>query len=133
MKLPRFLRHAFVAVRLFWKAEESGGLLYDYGNGRWKELARWDTDDGSDEAMGLVGDMLNNSRDNIYIAAVKCVGFGRGYLVVVDSNCHRYTRCFWMGIYEPEEAFEDVKRRCRMIADQMGFRKLTQQELENKI
>lgn len=128
MKLPRFLRHLAAAVKLF-NAREGGGSLYDYANGRWNLLAQWDDEASAIDSLKLSEEMITNARDNIYIAVAKCEGVGRGYLIVHDSNRNYYTRYFLTGLYEPEEAFEDVKNRCRMTADQMGFRRLTEQEL----
>lgn len=98
-------------------------MLHDYKNGRWFDLATWSTDEEADGAMNMIDAMLRNKRDEIYIACVKVEGFGRGYLVVYDSNCGEYRRDFWMGVYDPDEALIDVSRHCRKIADKMGYRR----------
>lgn len=120
-KLPRFIRHTLAFIRVM-HSSEIGGVLHDYANGRWLELHKWDTQEGCEEALGLVCDMTNNVRDNIYIAMIKC-DLGKGYFVIHDSNGDQYTRAFWLGIYNPDEALTDVAKRCRMLADKMGYRR----------
>ncbi len=122
MKLPRFLRHA-AAMYLVYGEDEIGGVLHDYANGQWKELLKWNTQEGADEALSLMNDMIGNVHDNVYVAMVKNEGFGHGYFLVHDSNFNLYRRAFWLGIYNPDEALTDVAARCRKIADKMGYRK----------
>lgn len=122
MSLPRWLRQ-WMAYTLVARSDEIGGILYNYKNGRWEELEIWNTPEESDGAMEVIWNMLQSGRDDIYIACVKSKGFGRGYFAVYDSNCDVYRRDFWMGIYGPDEALIDVSKRCRKIADKMGYRR----------
>src|SRR5713226_7941291 len=122
MKLPRFIRQIAAQILVSGEAEV-GGMLHDYANGRWKELAKWNTQEGANEAIEIVDNMLQRGRDNIYVAMIKCRDFGRGYFIVHDSNFSLYHRAFWLGAYNPDEAFIDVAARCRKIADKMGYRR----------
>ncbi len=122
MMLPRFLRH-WAACFLTFSTKEIGGVLFDYKNGHWDDLSKWNTDEEADGAMNILDAMLRNGRDEIYIAAVKVEGFGRGYFVVYDSNYGEYRRDFWMGVYDPDEALLDVSKHCRKVADKMGYRR----------
>lgn len=122
MKLPRWLRQ-FAAYVLVGYSDEIGGMLHDYANGRWKELAIWNNPDDSDAAMEIIWNMLQSGHDDIYIACVKSRGFGRGYFAIYDSNCNVYRRDFWKGTYDPDEAMLDVSKRARKIADKMGYRR----------
>jgi hypothetical protein len=98
-------------------------MLHDYANGQWKKLHVWNTQEGANEALAVIDQMLGRQRDDIYIACIRFSGCERGYLVVHDSNFSMWTRAFWQGIYEPDEAFKDVANRCRKIADKMGYRR----------
>jgi hypothetical protein len=121
MRLPRWLRH-FGAKFLALHEEESGGMMHDYANGQWNELMTWTDDKGQAEALSIVDSIFSGARDAIYIVCIR-VGPRRGYFVVYDSNLTYYHRSFWTGIYEPEEAFDDVRAYCRQVADKMGFRR----------
>lgn len=121
--LPRWLRQWMAFILNSW-SDETSGMLHDYKNGRWLELDVWNTPEESDGAMELIWNMLQSGKDDIYIACVRSEGGGgRGYLAVYDSNCDVYRRDFWMGIYDPDEAMIDVSKRCREIADKMGYRR----------
>jgi hypothetical protein len=122
MMLPRFLRQ-WMALVLVTGSDEIGGALHDYKNGRWEELAKWNTDEESNAAMSILSAMFQNERDEIYVVCVKVEGFGRGYFVVYDSNQNMYRRSYWMGIYDPDEALVDVIEYCRKVADKMGYRR----------
>ena len=122
MKLPGWLRQ-WGARFLAWRSDEIGGMLHDYANGKWILLATWNTQKESDAAIEIVDNMMNCGRDSIFIAMIK-VGPSQGYFIVEDSNRSKfYLRGFWQGIYEPDEAFRDVRNYCRKLADKMGFRR----------
>jgi hypothetical protein len=121
MKLPKWLRH-WAALFLSWRDNEAGGYLYDYANGKWEEIHKWNTQKGSDEGISITVAMFDGGKDAIYIAVIRCPNPGTGYFVVHDSNRKVYIRGFWIGIYEPKEAFKDIAIHCRKVADKMGFR-----------
>lgn len=118
--MKRWLRQLMAKI-VVAHHEQWGGMLHNYDNGRWKLLTTWN---GYDDAgsLEMIQNMLNQSRDNIYISTCK-VGTKDGYFVVVDSNNGLYYRAFFHGIYEADEALKDVATRCRKIADKMGFRR----------
>lgn len=97
-------------------------MLHDYKNGQWELLHKWDTEETSDAAIEIVGNMMDRAEDEIFISSISC-GPGNGMFMVVDSERRQWVRAFWTGIYEPDEAFKDVAVKCREIADQMGYRR----------
>jgi hypothetical protein len=119
--LPKFVRQ-WMAGYLARRADEWGGALHDYKNGKWKLIALWSDQKGQNDAVSLIGNMMDRAADDIYIATIM-VGECRGYFVVHDSNRQWWTRWFWSNIYSPQEAYMDVVKRCRETADKMGYRR----------
>jgi hypothetical protein len=120
-RLPGFIRHK-VALFLVQRSPEFGGMLYDFKNGQWEVLHQWVDERGQEEALSLIENMFDGGRDAIYTAMVK-TGIGRGYFVVHTSDRYYWFRGFWTGIYELDEAFLDTAKKCREIADKMGYRR----------
>ncbi len=121
MKLPRWLRH-WGAKFLALHSDEIGGMMHDYANGKWVEVMQWDDEVGQSQAQSFMESVFNGGRDEIYIICIR-VGPGRGYFVVYDATRNYYHRSFWPGVYELNEAFNDVRLYCRELADKMGFRR----------
>ena len=120
-KISKFIRQQ-MAGYLARRADEWGGVLHDYKNGKWEQIGMWEDEKGQNEVIGMIGNMMNSGRDEIYITTVK-VGIKCGYFVVADSNHTWWTRWFWGEIYPPAEAFSETQVKCRQIADKMGFRR----------
>ena len=114
-----------MAFFLAFHTPEGGGMMHNYKNGQWELLHVWSTEEGAEMAITLAENMLDRAADEIYVATVKNWGAEkRGYFVVHESQNRTYwLRGFWTGIYEPEEAFDDLRKKCRALADKMGYRR----------
>lgn len=121
MRLPAILRR-WAAMFLVWNKEEIGGILYDYKNGEWEVICKWETREEQLAAKNVVENMIDREEDEIYITSVKTDG-GAGIFIMEDSRYGYYFRAFHPGVYEIKEALEDVAARCRKIADKMGYRR----------
>ena len=111
-----------MAMYLAWRGEETGGMLYDYKNGKWVVLQTWDSQEQLEAGMEIIQNMLNSGRDEIFVSAV-LVAPSCGYLVMIDSNGRYKFRAFWKGIYDAREALDDASKWCRKVADEMGYRR----------
>lgn len=120
-RLPRFLRRWYATI-LAWHTPEIGGALFDYKNGLWDKICEWNTPDGQEQALSVVENMVQSGRDEIYIAMIKSMGSYRGFFIIHASN--KFWFCgFSEGIYGLVEAYGDTVRKCRKIADSMGYRR----------
>src|SRR4029077_7943717 len=121
MKLPRFIRR-WAAMLLAANSPEIGGVLHDYANGKWIELHQWNNLKDANLAAEIIASKLRLGKDEILISMIKC-GPLRGLFVVHDSSGNFSWTGFWKGIYDPDEAFLEVAKHCRKLADKMGFRR----------
>ena len=120
-QVSRFIRH-LLAKALVYTKPEWGGILHDYDNGRWNLIMKWEDDEGAEEALDLIDNMVDVGRDRILIACIK-VGNGRGFFYIVNSEGRFWSRAFWDNLYTASEAFKDISVTARNVADSMGFRK----------
>lgn len=139
----KFFRQLYAWYRVS-KLPEECGYLHDYANGRWKRLSFFQDDPGQDEAKEIARNMLENPKDDIYVATIISKYADRydelaralaipnpnkaGYFIVFDSWDRVWSYHFFPGVYSLNEAFSDVKVKCRQIADQMGYRRLDEQQ-----
>jgi hypothetical protein len=121
MKFPSFLRR-WAAMYLVWNKEEIGGILYDYANGKWNVICRWNTDADLKAAKDIVANAQERDCDEIYITSVATNG-GAGLFIVEDSHSGYFFRAYHPGVYEVKEALIDTAAHCRKIADKMGYRR----------
>jgi hypothetical protein len=121
MKLPRSIRHLVAKIFVYAKPEW-GGILHDYDNGRWDLIMKWENDEGAEDALDLIENMIEVGRDRILIACIK-VGNGRGFFYVVNSEGRFWSRAFWDNLYTASEAFKDISLTVRAVADSMGYRR----------
>jgi len=121
VKLPRFIRRAVVS----WKAIRSGeygGMLCNWNNGQFDIIYQWKTDEGLEEAWKLVENFYDGGRDEILVAMVK-QGYNKGYFVIHSNFTIFHTPiAFWHGYFTFDEAYELLKKRCRVIGTKMGYR-----------
>lgn len=122
MTVPAWLRHLLARI-LVRNSDEIGGVLYDYANGNWRMMETYNTVEGMEGAMEVLGSAVTNGRDNIYVAMGKVRSNGKaGSFTMIDTDLKIYDRFFWQGIYEPEEAYYWTVRKCRESAKRMGYR-----------
>jgi hypothetical protein len=105
-----------------FRLPEVKGVLYDYANGRYNKLMVWDDSQSARGAGDLIENLFNSGRDDIYVSVIKS-GVLIGYTMVSDSRRKVWSRAFFPGIYEFEEAMEDTSKYCRKVADEMGYRR----------
>jgi hypothetical protein len=122
MTAPTWLRHLLARI-LVRNSSEVGGVVYDYANGNWKMLEVYNTEEGMTQAMEVLESAVTSGRDDIYVAMGKVRSNGRaGSFSMIDTDLNIYERFFWQGIYEPEEAYYQIIRKCRESAKRMGYR-----------
>jgi hypothetical protein len=122
MRLPRFIRQSVARISVLG-LPEAQGFLHDYKNGKWELLVSWDTEQGNQDALNMIENMaLREGRDAIYVTTLMCQP-NCGVFIIQDSNAGLSYRAFWKDLYTAREAYEDTVKRCRKIADKMGFRR----------
>lgn len=121
MRFPGWLREwaAFIAT---WGKPVYSGMLCDYANERYILLSEWRTTEGMAGADEMLDNTMRQERDDIFISMAASSGH-RGVLGVHTSRGYLKFIAFHPKFYTFEEALENVDKRCRKLADEMGYRR----------